>query len=89
MPEGRKPKEAALYHLQPRPSSLKGKVVALYHNDKVASFAVLKTVGRLLKEKEGVKDVFEVHAKTPFMRHPERAIQEALKADVVVAGTCD
>ena len=89
MPEGRKPKEEELFHLNQRPTTLKGKVVALYHNDKVASFSVLKTVGKLLKEQCGVKDIFEVHAKTPFMRHPDGAIEEALKADVVVAGTAD
>ena len=89
MPEGRKPKEEELFHLTARPGTLKGKTVALYHNDKVASFSVLKTVGRLLKEQCGVKEVFEVHAKTPFMRHPDAAIEEALKADVAVAGTAD
>ena len=88
-PQGRKPKAAELFPLSARPSILKGKTVALYHNDKVASYAVLKTVGRLLKEKCDVKDIFEVHAKTPYMRHPDSAIAEALKADVIVAGTAD
>jgi len=89
MPEGRKPTVEKIISLAARPSTLKGKTVALYHNDKVASFSVMKTVGKLLKERVGVKDVFEVHSKAPFMRHPDRAIEEALKADAVVAGTAD
>jgi len=70
MPEGRKPTVEKIISLAARPSTLKGKTVALYHNDKVASFSV-------------------VHSKAPFMRHPDRAIEEALKADAVVAGTAD
>jgi hypothetical protein len=89
MPEGRKPTVAEIFPLSPRPTTLQGKTVALYHNDKVASFSIMKNVGRLMKEKMGVKEVFEVHSKAPFMRHPERAIQEALKADVAVTGTAD
>ena len=88
-PEGRKPKIEVQISLSPRPDTLKGKTVALYHNDKVASFPVLKTVGKLLKEKCEVKEIFEVHSRAPFMRHPDRAIEEAIKADVVVAGTAD
>ena len=89
IPKGRKVKAERLFPLSPRPSTLKGKTVALYHNDKVASFSVMKTVGRLLREKMGVTDIFEIHAKTPYSRHPDRAIEEALNADVVIAGTCD
>ena len=74
--------------LAPRVSSLKGKTVALYHNDKVASFPVMRSIKKLL-EAQGVKEVFEVHAKTPFSRHPDSAIQAALKADVVFTGTAD
>ncbi|MFH0748827.1 MAG: hypothetical protein V1915_02755 [Candidatus Bathyarchaeota archaeon] len=86
---GRKPKAEKLISLSTRPSTLQGKTVALYHNDKVASYPVMKTVGRLLKEKMSVQEVFEVHAKTPYSRHPDSAVEEALDADVVVAGTCD
>lgn len=85
---GRKPVVEALFPLAPRPNTLKGKTVALYHNDKVASFPVMKTIKKLL-EPLGVTEVFEVHANTPFSRHPDTAIQSALKADVVFAGTCD
>ena len=88
-PEGSAPKETKLFSLSPRPNTLVGKKVALYHNDKVASFPVLKTVGKLLKEKCGVAEVFEVHARTPFSKHPESAIQEALKADVVFVANAD
>ena len=88
-PEGRKPKIETHISLSPRPDTLRDKTVALYHNDKVASFPVLRTVGKLLKEKCGVKETFEVHSRAPFMRHPDRGIEEALKADVVVAGTAD
>ncbi|MFH0749241.1 MAG: hypothetical protein V1915_04935 [Candidatus Bathyarchaeota archaeon] len=86
--EGRKPKAEALIHLAPRPTTLKDKTVALYHNDKVASFAVMRTVRKEL-EKYGVKEIFEVHSGAPFARHPDRAIEEALKADVVFTGTAD
>ncbi|MFH0748990.1 MAG: hypothetical protein V1915_03630 [Candidatus Bathyarchaeota archaeon] len=89
IPMGKKSRAEELIPLAARPSTLTGKTVALYHNDKVASFPVLKTVGELLKEKTDVQEVFEVHSQTPYMKHPERAIQEALKADVVIAGTCD
>ena len=89
IPKGRKVKAEALFPLSTRPSTLKDKTVALYYNDKVASFSILKMVGKLLKEKVGVKEVFEVHAKMPYSRHPDRAIEEALKADAVVAGTAD
>ena len=85
---GRKPKEKERVPLAARPTTLKGKTVALYHNDKVASFPVMATIKKLL-EPLGVKEVFEVHAKTPFSRHPDSAINEALKADVVFAGTGD
>ncbi|MCJ7634578.1 hypothetical protein MUP77_19575 [Candidatus Bathyarchaeota archaeon] len=74
--------------LAPRPTTLKGKTVALYHNDKIASFPVMRTIRKQL-EPLGVKEIFEVHAKTPWSRHPDRAIAEALKADIVFAGTCD
>ena len=87
--EGRKPKVAELFPLSPRPSSLKGKTVALYHNDKVTSFPILKMIGGILKEKCGVKETFEVHSRAPFSKHPDRAIEEALKADVVFASTAD
>ena len=86
---GRKSTVAATIPLSSRPNTLKGKTVALYHNDKVASFPVLRTVGEILREQGEAKEIFEVHAKTPFMRHPDRAIEEALKADVVVCGTAD
>ena len=90
IPEGRKPKVAHLFPLSPRPITLKGKTVALYHNDKVASFPILKTVGKLLLERQlGVKEVFEVHSRAPFSRHPDSAIAEALKADVVFAANAD
>jgi len=85
---GKKAEAEKRFPLAPRPSTLKGKTVALYHNDKVASFPVMRTIKKLL-EPYGVKEVFNVHAKTPFSRHPDRAIEEALKADVVFAGTCD
>ena len=86
--EGRKPKAVELIPLSPTPTTLKGKTVALYYNDKVASFAVMRTVRKDL-EKYEVKEIFEVHARTPFARHPDWAIQEALKADVVFTGTAD
>lgn len=86
---GREPKEEkTLIPLAARPSTLKGKTIALYHNDKFASFAVLRTVRKLL-EPLGVKEILEVHAKTPFNRHPDSAIKEALKADAVFVGTAD
>jgi len=86
--EGRKPKAQELIPLAARLDTLKDKVVALYHNDKVGSFPVMRTVRKHL-EHLGVKEIFEVHAGMPFSRHPDRAIEEALKADVVFAGTCD
>ena len=88
-PEGVKPKKTELFQLSPRLTTLKGKKIALYHNDKVASFPILKTVGKLLREKCGVTDIFEVHSKSPFSRHPESAIQEALKADAVFVADAD
>ena len=75
-------------HLAARPTTLKGLTVALYHNDKIASFPVMRTIRKCLEPLE-VKEVFEVHAHTPWSRHPDKAIEEALKADVVFAGTCD
>lgn len=86
--EGRRPKIEEIFHLASRPSTLKGMTVALYHNDKVASFPVMRTV-RTLLEPLGVKEVFEVHAKAPFSRHPDSVIAEALKADAVFVGTAD
>jgi hypothetical protein len=69
---------------------LQGKIVALYHNDKVLSFPILKTVRDLLKERQvGVKEIFEVHSRAPFSRHPDSAIAEALKADVVFVANAD
>ena len=76
------------FHLAPRPSTLKGKTVALYHNDKIASYPVMRVIRKML-EPLGVKEIFEVHAHTPWSHHPESAVQEALKADVVFTGTCD
>jgi len=76
------------FPLAPRPSTLKDKTVALYHNDKIASYPVMRVIGEKVKSL-GVKEIFEVHARTPWSKHPESAIQEALKADVVFAGTCD
>jgi len=87
-PAGRKPK-VKLYSLAPRVDILKGKTVALYHNDKVASFPIMRAIKNLLKQQLGITDIYEVHSGTPFSKHPESAIQEALKADVVFAGTCD
>lgn len=78
-----------LFPLASRPNTLQGKTVALYHNDKVASFVIMRTVEKLLKEQLGVTDIFEVHSRAPYSRHPDSAIQEALKADVVFAGTAD
>jgi len=86
--EGRKPTVEKLIPLANRPSTLKGKTVALYHNDKVASFPMMRTIKKLL-EPLGPKEIFEVHSKAPFSRHPESAIQEALRADVVFAGDAD
>jgi hypothetical protein len=74
--------------LAPRPTTLKGKTVALYHNDKIASYPVMRVIREKLQPL-GVKEVFEVHSHTPWSHHPDSAIQEALKADVVFAGTCD
>ena len=84
---GRK-KSVQNFHLAARPTTLKGKTVALYHNDKIASYPVMRVIGEKLKPL-GVKEIFEVHSRTPWSKHPESAIQEALKADVVFAGTCD
>ena len=84
-----KKSKAKIFPLAPRPSRLKGKTIALYHNDKVASFPAMETIGELLKKKIGVKETFEVHSEASFSRHPDRAIEEALRADAVVAGTGD
>ena len=89
MPGGRTP-VAQLIPLSERPSTLAGKTVALYHNDKVLSFPILKTISDLLKERQiGVKEIFEVHSRAPFSRHPDSAIAEALKADVIFASNAD
>ncbi|MFH0749009.1 MAG: hypothetical protein V1915_03730 [Candidatus Bathyarchaeota archaeon] len=85
--EGKETKAEPI-RLAPRPTTLQGKTVALYHNDKIASFPVMRTIRKQL-ETFGVKEIFEVHSKTPWSRHPDHAIVEALKADVVFAGTCD
>ena len=85
---GKKPPEADKIPLAPRPSTLKGKTVALYHNDKRCSMISLRVVGDLLKEKIGA-NTFEVHTRVSYASHPERAIDEAAKADAVVLGTAD
>jgi hypothetical protein len=86
---GRKSAVAENIPLAARPSTLQGKTTALYHNDKVASFSVMRTIRKILEEKIGVKEVFEVHSRRPFSRHPDSAIEEALKADAVFVGTAD
>lgn len=85
---GRKPIAEKLVPLAGRPTTLKGRTVALYLNDKVASYPVMRTIKDLLGPLD-VKKVFEVHSQTPYSLHPEKAIQEALKADVVFVGTGD
>jgi hypothetical protein len=89
LPEGRKSKTPEEIKLAIRANTLKGKVVALYHNDKPSSYPIMRTIGRLLKEKVGVKETFEIHSKAPFSKHPERAIVEALKADAIFTATAD
>lgn len=89
LPEGRKPKQADQIRLATRTKTLKGKTVALYHNDKPTSYPIMRTIDRLLKETVGVKETFEVHSKASFHRHPDRAIQEALRADAIFAATAD
>ena len=88
-PEGRKPEKAEQIRLAARVNTLKGKTVALYHNDKPTSYPIMRTIDRLLKEKIGVKETLEVHSKASFHRHPDSAIQEALKADAIFAATAD
>jgi len=85
---GRKPVIKEKIPLAPRPATLKGKTIALYHNDKVASFPVMATI-KMLLESLGPKEIFEVHAKTPFSRHPDSAVEQALRADAVFTGTGD
>lgn len=85
---GKKYVVGELIPLAERPSTLKGKTIALYHNDKVASYPVLREVKKMLEPLE-VKETFEVHATTPYSRHPDRAIEEALRADVAITGTAD
>ena len=88
-PEGTARADVEWLPLSLRPDTLKGKQIALYHNDKVASFPILKTIGKLLRERQGVTEIFEVHAKTPFSKHPDSAIEEALKADAVFVANAD
>ena len=88
MPEGRKP-VVNLFPLSARPTTLKGKTIALYYNDKVTSFPILKTIRKLLEEKMEVTQIFEVHSRAPFSRHSDKVIEEALKADAVFAATAD
>ena len=87
--EGRKPRVAAKIPLATRPNTLKGKKIALYHNEKVTSFPSLGAVGKLLREKLGVTDIFEVHSQRPFSSHPQSAIDAALKADAVFLSAGD
>jgi hypothetical protein len=67
---------------------LGGKTIALYHNDKVASFPVMRSIRKQLEPYE-IKEVFEIHAGTPFSRHPDEAIEETSRADAVFVGTAD
>jgi hypothetical protein len=48
----------------------------------------MRTVRELLAPL-GVTEIFEVHSRAPLMKHPERAIEEALEADAVFVGTGD
>ena len=68
---------------------IKGKRIALYHNEKVTSFPSLSAVERLLRERLGVTDIFEVHSPRPFSRHPQSAIDAALQADAVFLSAGD
>ena len=87
-PTGRATTASETIPLAPRPSSLKGKTVALYHNDKICSFPILKTVGQLMRDKMGA-ETFEVHSRAPFSKHDERCIDEAIKADAVILSSAD
>ena len=89
LPEGRKSKTAGQIKLAARATTLKEKVIALYHNDKPTSYPIMRTIDHILIEKIGVKETFEVHSKAPFSQHPERAIIDALEADAIFTATAD
>ena len=78
------------FHLNQRPSDLKGKTLGLLENHKANSDKVLLELGNLLKEKHDIKDVVLLSKHNASLPTKPETVQQLMdKVDVLITGVGD
>lgn len=78
------------FHLNDRPSTLAGKTLGLLENSKANSDKVLYELGKILKEKYGLKDVLYFGKHNASLPTKQETVQGMLdQVDVLITGVGD
>ena len=78
------------FHLNDRPSELRGKTLGLLENHKANSDKVLQELAEILKEKYDLKDVIMLSKHSASLPTKPEVVQELMdKVDVLITGIGD